>query len=116
MLHPSDGSRWLCRRILFVATVRASVNVSEALCFFASTKLSLQFTRQPPQSQLNPQQLISHEGIRHVAALWVLPDALTPDAQNGSASVNGRWGMKDVALDRIQRQQGTVLRRRGDQG
>lgn len=54
-----------------MATVEASVNVSEAFCFFASTKHSLQFTRQPPQSQLNPQQLISHEGIRHLAALWV---------------------------------------------
>lgn len=61
--------------------VEASLNVSEAFFFlhFHQT-FSPRFTRQPPQSQLNPKQLISHEGIRHLAALWVPPDALTPDA------------------------------------
>lgn len=72
--------------------VEASVNVSKAFCVFASAKHSLQFTRQPPQLQLNPQQLINHEGLSHLAALWVPPDAVTPDAHNGTSSVNGRPG------------------------
>lgn len=65
-----------------MAMVETSVNVSAAYCFFASTKHSLQLTRQPPQSQLNLQQLISH------FSLALGTDTVTPGAQ--APDVNGQ--------------------------